>query len=110
MKKIMLLLLVLSLAFTLGCSKTKKEVKTVIKTVYVDEDDYYSDDEDEEAFSKYYYGLDDETEESSYIVYITDTGTKYHREDCKYLRYSRIEIDIEDAKLQGYEPCSYCNP
>jgi competence protein ComEC len=43
-------------------------------------------------------------------VYITESGTKYHRKDCSFLNKSKIAIDLEDAKEQGYEPCSKCNP
>lgn len=46
----------------------------------------------------------------SHTVYITDTGTKYHRSGCQYLRKSKYAIDLGDAKRQGYEPCSKCNP
>lgn len=44
------------------------------------------------------------------VVYITDTGTKYHAGDCKHLEKSKIEISLPDAKEQGYEPCKICNP
>lgn len=44
----------------------------------------------------------------NYIVYITRTGKKYHRNGCQYLRQSKIEIDINDAKRRGYTACSRC--
>ncbi|MFH6985275.1 hypothetical protein [Marinoscillum luteum] len=43
-------------------------------------------------------------------VFVTDTGTKYHRENCKYLRYSRSELTIKSAKEKGYEACKVCKP
>lgn len=43
-------------------------------------------------------------------VYITATGTKYHRDGCRYLQKSKIPIALEEAKAQGYEPCGVCNP
>ena len=43
-------------------------------------------------------------------VYITKTGEKYHRKDCRYLRYSSIEIELKEAKKTGYTPCSVCRP
>src|SRR5690606_12136816 len=43
-------------------------------------------------------------------VYITKTGEKYHRKDCRYLRYSSIEIELKEAKKNGYTPCSVCRP
>lgn len=49
-------------------------------------------------------------EETSEIVYITDTGEKYHRDDCQYLSESKIPISKSDAINRGIEPCSKCNP
>lgn len=44
------------------------------------------------------------------IVYVTNTGKKYHRGTCRYLKKSKIPISLEDAKRQGYGPCSVCKP
>ena len=44
----------------------------------------------------------------SKIVYITDTGKKYHRDGCQYLRESRHAISLEDAQNEGYSPCKKC--
>ena len=44
------------------------------------------------------------------IVYITKTGTKYHTEDCSYLRSSKIAIRLSEALERGLEPGSRCNP
>lgn len=46
----------------------------------------------------------------SYTVYITDTGSKYHRSGCSYLKKSSHAISLSAAKAQGYTPCSRCNP
>lgn len=43
-------------------------------------------------------------------VYITDTGTKYHVQGCRYLSQSSHKIDREKAENEGYDPCSVCNP
>jgi hypothetical protein len=43
-------------------------------------------------------------------VYITDTGSKYHTGDCRYLRKSKHPISLSDAKAQGYGPCKVCHP
>jgi len=43
-------------------------------------------------------------------VYITKTGSKYHRFDCPTLRNTKIPISLGDAVLEGLEPCSVCNP
>lgn len=45
---------------------------------------------------------------NSDIVYITNSGTKYHRATCSYLSSSRIEIKLSEAKKKGYTPCSRC--
>ncbi len=43
-------------------------------------------------------------------VYITNTGKKYHRSNCRTLKKSKIPISLKKAKNQGYEPCKICNP
>ena len=45
-----------------------------------------------------------------YMVYITDSGTKYHRQSCQYLAHSAYCVAISYAQDHGYEPCSRCNP
>ena len=42
-------------------------------------------------------------------VYITRTGSKYHRAGCRYLRQSMIPIKLSDAKKR-YGACSVCRP
>lgn len=42
-------------------------------------------------------------------VYITRTGKKYHRDDCRYLK-SKIPISKQDAVERGFTPCSVCSP
>lgn len=49
------------------------------------------------------------TDPSSQVVYITNTGEKYHRAGCRYLK-STIETTLGDAVAAGYEPCKVCNP
>ena len=49
------------------------------------------------------------TDTQTVTVYITRTGTKYHRPGCRYLRQSKIPISLKDAK-QHYTPCSVCKP
>lgn len=44
------------------------------------------------------------------IVYITNSGSKYHRSGCFYLRKSKIETTLDKAKKQGFSACSRCNP
>lgn len=46
--------------------------------------------------------------ESDPIVYITNTGSKYHCAGCRTLK-SKIEKHLSDVR-GVYEPCSICNP
>lgn len=50
------------------------------------------------------------TENKTVTVYVTKTGGKYHTGGCRYLRKSKIAISLSDARSQGYDPCSVCNP
>jgi len=43
-------------------------------------------------------------------VYITKSGSKYHRASCRYLSKSKIPISLKDAKERGYSPCKVCKP
>lgn len=45
-----------------------------------------------------------------YMVYITDSGSKYHRQSCQYLAHSSYCVAISYAQNNGYEPCSRCHP
>lgn len=55
----------------------------------------------------YEYSQSDTKKET--IVYVTKTGQKYHRGDCRYLRFSKIAIPLSKAKM-NYSPCSICDP
>lgn len=44
----------------------------------------------------------------SVTVYVTNTGSKYHKSWCSYLNQSKIPITLKKAKAQGYTPCSRC--
>ena len=54
--------------------------------------------------------VEESSTSTSYTVYITKTGEKYHRDGCRYLKKSQIAIDKNAAVAQGYTPCSVCNP
>jgi len=43
-------------------------------------------------------------------VYITNTGRKFHRGTCRYLKKSKIKIDKKDAISRGYTACKVCKP
>lgn len=44
------------------------------------------------------------------MVHITETGEKYHREGCRYLKDSDLEITREEAEKRGLTPCGKCRP
>ena len=48
--------------------------------------------------------------ENDTMVYITATGQKYHRENCRYVRGKAIEISLSKAQREGYDPCKVCKP
>lgn len=43
-------------------------------------------------------------------VYLTNTGAKYHKSNCRFLDESRYETTLEDAISQGYVACKVCKP
>ena len=51
-----------------------------------------------------------ENPDAAIIVYITESGEKYHRADCPHLGSSKKEITLKEAKERGYTPCKACNP
>lgn len=48
------------------------------------------------------------TNDQGYTVYITNTGSKYHRAGCRHLKDSQIAINVNDAIAQGYTACKNC--
>ena len=48
------------------------------------------------------------TQQSSETVYITETGARYHKENCHYLKYSKIETTKKKAEESHYTPCKVC--
>ena len=47
---------------------------------------------------------------STIYVYITDTGAKYHRWGCRYLKYSHHKVTLKYAKSHGFKACKVCKP
>ena len=43
-------------------------------------------------------------------VFITETGSKYHRGTCRSLKKSKRAVSKSDALSLGLEPCGICNP
>jgi micrococcal nuclease len=48
-------------------------------------------------------------ETADVTVYVTKTGSKYHRAGCRYLRTSSIPMSLKQAAAR-YGPCSVCRP
>lgn len=44
------------------------------------------------------------------LVYVTDSGSKYHRAGCSSLWNSSHERTLSQAIASGYGPCGNCNP
>lgn len=51
-----------------------------------------------------------ETSECNNAVYVTKTGKKFHKSNCKHIKNSDtiIDISIDQAIITGYEPCKDC--
>ena len=43
-------------------------------------------------------------------VYITKTGKKYHKGNCRYLKKSKTKIALKEACKRGYTSCKVCKP
>jgi micrococcal nuclease len=43
-------------------------------------------------------------------VFMTNSGSKYHLEGCRYLSKSKVAISLSDAKARGLTACSVCRP
>ena len=43
-------------------------------------------------------------------VYITKTGSCYHKSGCSSLRKSKIAVTLQDAVDRGKRPCKNCKP
>jgi hypothetical protein len=47
--------------------------------------------------------------EPTVTVYVTRTGEKYHRDDCRYLLRNKIAMQLDQAAAR-FSPCSVCLP
>lgn len=48
--------------------------------------------------------------QENYTVWISKTGTKYHREECDTLKNGGTAISLQEAIERGLEPCKKCRP
>ncbi|SDM06777.1 hypothetical protein SAMN05421813_105147 [Daejeonella rubra] len=44
------------------------------------------------------------------VVYVTNTGTKYHKSSCRYLNQSKIKTTLKKAMAAGNGACKVCKP
>lgn len=44
------------------------------------------------------------------VVYLSQTGTKYHRSSCRTLKKTPIKTTRSSARSRGYEACKVCRP
>lgn len=44
------------------------------------------------------------------LVYVTPTGTCFHRRDCQHVDDDDEAITVEEARRRGLKPCRTCNP
>ncbi len=44
------------------------------------------------------------------IYYVTPTGSRYHRDCCKHIKYrnNALQVSLNDAEKDGYSPCLDC--
>jgi DNA repair exonuclease SbcCD ATPase subunit len=93
--------------------KTLKSENTVLESEKLnlkEEIEGYKNSSTTSSNNSTYYDDDDSDSGSSYTVYITRTGSKYHSSGCRYLSRSKISISKSSAISQGYSACSVCNP
>ena len=48
-------------------------------------------------------------DENSQIVWVGDSGTKYHNESCRTLKGNKHQITLQQALAEGREPCKVCH-
>ena len=51
----------------------------------------------------------EEVKEEEVKVYVTKTGSKFHKANCKSLSKSKIEKDFKEVMLSNYKPCNNCH-
>jgi hypothetical protein len=44
------------------------------------------------------------------MVHVTRSGSRYHREGCRYVRGGAVPTPLDEARGSRYRPCSICRP
>lgn len=52
--------------------------------------------------------IQDEGKSTTNEVYVTKSGSKYHKEGCTYIKGEYNLISADEAEENGYDPCSRC--
>ena len=52
--------------------------------------------------------MDNSSNENTTMVWIGETGTKYHKQGCDTLKNGEYQITLNDALAEGREPCKRC--
>ena len=65
---------------------------------------YSSNDADNNVYDN---NVSDSSDE---VVYISRTGSKYHRQNCRTLKGNGIQSTLSEALSMGLEPCGVCHP
>jgi len=50
------------------------------------------------------------TQQEAVTIFITKSGSKYHRAGCRYLKGGGTPISLQEAVRRGYTPCKVCKP
>jgi len=49
-------------------------------------------------------------EDASTIVFITESGSRYHRRDCSTIKSNKKAVTLGEAEKKGLTPCRVCRP
>lgn len=49
-------------------------------------------------------------EDASTIVFITGSGSRYHRRDCSTIKSNKKAVTLGEAEKKGLTPCRVCRP
>ena len=127
---ILTLLIVISTAFCIDCNSQVKDLQTTIsekdKTIrslkinyenklkaanrtIAQQESTIDNLEDQLSEAESYTEVSNNNVNESEYVYVTRTGSKYHRIWCSYLSNSCFSMTLDDALSAGYDACSRCH-
>ena len=98
-------------AYEHGYSEGYEEGKKVIESLYTSEKPESSDEAimaSREENSQEPTTVDDTSQNTEDVVYISKSGNKYHTKDCHVLRGSGTAVSLEEALAKGKSACKIC--